>query len=85
MRFESKLPVGLIGISRMMEMQSEEVRAWPFYTEVQGLFKDYNKGFISKPDFISRLRRIAERCNNSKLFAFYEGLNNAISAVELVY
>ena len=39
MQTKTKLPEGLTGIAKIMEMQKEEIREWEFYNEVRNLFK----------------------------------------------
>lgn len=85
MRINTKLPQGLTGISKLMGMQNEEVRACPYYKELVNLFKDYNYGVLHKESLIQRLKDISNKCNKEGIEYFAEGVNNASTAIAVLY
>lgn len=85
MRLKTKLPISLQGIADLMEMNREEIRAWPHVREVRELFKDYNFGALPKENLISKLYNVSLKCANEKIYHYSTGIDNAVSAIKLFY
>lgn len=85
MRMNTKLPEGLTGISKLMNMEKEEVRAWPYYTEVVSLFKDYNLRALRKERLIEKLSDISDKCTEEQIEFYSVGISNAISSIKVCY
>ena len=61
---KTRLPEGLSGIAKLMELDKAELRAWPYYKEVVNLFKDYNFGVLKKEKLIEKLSEISAKSRN---------------------
>ena len=66
MRMKTKLPEGLTGIATLMGMEKEEVKAWPHYSEVRALFKDYNMKYETKESLLEKLSAISDNGHNDR-------------------
>lgn len=93
MRLKTKLPITVSGIADIMEMSTEEIRAWPLFGEVRELFKDYNFKVLSKDKLILKLLAVSEKCaiksvdehEKGGYYHYSTGIDNAIAAIKLCY
>lgn len=85
MQMNTKLPEGLTNISKMMGMQKEEVRAWPYYNQLTNLFKDYNLGAITKTRLIDKLMDISAKCIEDDICYFSLGIEQAVNCIKFCY
>lgn len=56
---KNRVPESVTGIAKKMEMDASEIRSWPYLEEVRTAIKDYNIGYITKQQLLSRLNDIA--------------------------
>ena len=82
---KTRLPEGITGIANLMGMSREEVRAWPYYTEVRGLFKDYNLRALKRENLIEKLYDVSLRCANSGIYHYSTGIEKAIASIRTFY
>lgn len=82
---KNRVPESITGIANMMEMDTAEIRPWPHFDEVRAAIKDYNIGYITKQQLISRLNDIAVK-NSADEFAHYAlGIENLQTSIRLSY
>lgn len=62
----NRVPQSITGIANMMEMDTAEIQAWPYLSEVRMAIKDYNIGYIAKQILLSRLEDIAVKNSSSE-------------------
>lgn len=82
---KAKLPEGSNGIANLMGMQKEEVRAWPYYTEVRSMFKDYNLKVLSKEQLVEKLIGVSVKCAEDGIHYFSTGVDKAIGTIRICY
>ena len=85
MRHNTKLPEGLTEIAKIMQMEKEEIMAWPHLNELREVFRDYNMHSISKGVLLERMEEISQKCKDEKMEFHFEGMSKAIIAVKAFY
>lgn len=82
---KTKIPEGLTSIAKMMGMEKEEVRMWPYYNELRSMFKAYNLGVMDKARLIEGLTNISVKCAEDEIYYFSTGVDKAITAIRVFY
>lgn len=85
MHLNTKIPEGVTSISELMEMEKEEILAWPYYPEFVSLVKDYNLKAIKKPVLLERLLDLSVRCAEDRIYHYSTGLDKAIFKIKAFY
>jgi len=80
-----RIPIGIKKLAEMMAMTESEVRFFPKLDDLREHLKNYNYGMYTKNVLVDNLKILQQRCVESKLDAYVEGVNNLISAVQYRY
>ena len=85
---KNRVPESITGIAKMMEMDTAEIQAWPYFNNVRAAIKDYNLGWLTKQRLISHLEDIAveNHVSEKKLEHYAKAITeNLITSIRLSY
>lgn len=80
-----RIPFGVKALSEMMGMTESEVRFFPKIDDLKEHIKNYNYNMYTKKVLISNLGILKERCKESNLEAYVEGIDKLINVIQYRY
>lgn len=80
MQVKTKVALDVKTVSDLMNMDVNEVRLWPYLSEIRGIITDYNFG-SNVSGIKSRLDDLISKCENDGIYDFAEGVKNAKMAL----